>query len=88
MTPFCFLNTINKVINLNKEEYQKYQKWCKENLVTALEGHKITGQSLSGFNQSVMLGNIKPFLSFGEKRKTNIYLRADLEEYAKNKRTR
>lgn len=69
-----------------EEEYKKQQKWCEENLVTASEGHKITGQSLKGFNQSVMLGGIKPFITFGEKRKTNIYLRADLEDYARNKK--
>lgn len=73
---------------MNKEEYEKYQKWCQNNLVMANEGHIITGQSLIGFNQSVMLGHIKPFLTFGEKRKTNLYLRSDLEEYAQNKRIR
>ncbi|WP_203362824.1 hypothetical protein [Bacillus sp. REN10] len=73
---------------MTKEEYEKYQKWCQENLVMAAEGHKITGQSLIGFNQSVTLGKIKPFLEFGEARKTRLYLRSDLEEYAKTKRIR
>ncbi|MEK4029399.1 hypothetical protein MKZ02_12800 [Pseudobacillus sp. FSL P4-0506] len=73
---------------MTEEEYKTQQKWCEENLVMAAEGHKITGQSLTGFNQSVMLGHIKPFLSFGEKRKTNLYLRSELEEYARNKRVR
>ncbi|OAH58609.1 hypothetical protein AWH48_16525 [Domibacillus aminovorans] len=49
----------------------------------AIEGHKITAQSLSSFNQSIILGHIKPFLTHGTKRKTNHYLRADLGEYAK-----
>ncbi|WP_232454600.1 hypothetical protein [Domibacillus aminovorans] len=54
----------------------------------AIEAHKITAQSVSGFKQSIILGHIKPFLTYGAKRKTNLYLRTDLEEYAKNKQIR
>ena len=68
---------------MNTEEIKN---WIYENLVIQDEGIKITGQSTSGFNQSVRTGMIKPFVEFGEKRKTRLYLRSDLEEYAKTKR--
>ncbi|OAH53915.1 hypothetical protein AWH48_11645 [Domibacillus aminovorans] len=73
---------------MSNEDYVIYQKWCQENLVMAIEAHKITAQSVSGFKQSIILGHIKPFLTYGAKRKTNLYLRTDLEEYAKNKQIR
>jgi len=52
------------------------------------EARQITGQSVSGFNQSVATGRIVPFVEFGDKRKTRLYIRVELEEYAKNKRKR
>jgi len=64
------------------------KKWIEENLVMQDEARKITGQSVSGFNQSVQTGRIIPFVEFGDARKTRLYLRSDLEEYAKNKRVR
>ncbi|TES56204.1 hypothetical protein E2L07_05835 [Halalkalibacterium halodurans] len=69
---------------MNKEEVRK---WIKENLVMQDEAKDITGQSVHGFNQSVATGKIEPFVEFGAVRKTRLYLRADLEEYARNKKT-
>jgi len=69
---------------MNNEEIKK---WIKENLVMQDEARTITGQSVSGFNQSVATGKINPFVEFGEVRKTRLYLRSDLEEYAKTKKT-
>lgn len=68
---------------MNKEEIKK---WIEENLVMQDEARTITGQSVSGFNQSVANRNIIPFVEFGTTRKTRLYLRSDLEEYAKNKK--
>jgi len=62
------------------------KRWIEENLVMQDEARTITGQSVSGFNQSVTAGSIKPFVEFGEQRKTRLYLRSDLEVYAKTKR--
>lgn len=66
---------------------KEIKKWIKENLVMQDEARTITGQSISAFNQSVATGKINPFVEFGEARKTRLYLRSDLEEYAKTKKT-
>lgn len=70
---------------MNKEYIKQ---WIQDNLVMQDEARAITGQSVPGFNQSVATGRILPFVEFGEVRKTRLYLRSDLEEYAKNKRIR
>jgi hypothetical protein len=67
---------------------EKIRRWIQDNLVMQDEARRITGQSVSGFNQSVQTGRIIPFVEFGDARKTRLYLRSDLEEYAKNKRVR
>jgi hypothetical protein len=67
---------------------EKIRRWIQDNLVMQDEARRITGQSVSGFNQSVQAGWIIPFVEFGDARKTRLYLRSDLEEYAKNKRVR
>lgn len=68
---------------MNKDNIKQ---WIKDNLVMQYEAREITNQSASAFNQSVATGQIKPFIEFGKVRKTRLYLKADLEEYAKNKR--
>ena len=67
---------------------QGTKQWIKENLVMQEEGMKITNQSKSGFIQSLNAGSIKPFIEFGTTKKTRLYLKSDLEEYAKTKRKR
>lgn len=67
---------------------EKIRAWIQNNLVMQDEGRRITGQSVSGFNQSVTEGWISPFVEFGSSRKTRLYLRSELEEYAKKKRIR
>lgn len=68
---------------MNNEEIKK---WIEDNLVLRDEAESITGQSTSAFGQSVSNGKIKSFVEFGSGRKTRLYLRSELEEYAKNKR--
>lgn len=68
---------------MNKENIKE---WITANLVMQEEARGITGQSVSGFNNAVQSGHIKAFVEFGEARKTRLYLREDLEVYAKNKR--
>lgn len=70
---------------MNNEEIKQ---WIEDNLVMLEQAREITGQSVSGFTQSVQNGKIEPFVEFGESRKTRLYLKSDLEEYAKNKRER
>lgn len=68
---------------------KQIKQWITDNLVLQDEARRITGQSVPGFNQSVMIGRIKPFIEFESgKRTIRLYLRSDLEEYAKNKRAR
>lgn len=65
----------------------KIRQWIIDNLVLPDEARKITDQSIHGFNQSVRTGKIVPFVEFlSGKKKFNLYLREDLEEYAKNKK--
>lgn len=62
--------------------------WINKNLVMQDEARAITKQSISAFNQSVSTGRIKPFVEFGQTRKTRLYNRTDLEAYALNKKKR
>lgn len=67
---------------------QQVQQWMKQNLVDKKGAAEITGQSMTGFNQSVNLGYIVPFFDNGKKGSSSIrlYLKSELEIYAKNKR--
>ncbi|MDI3090006.1 hypothetical protein QJ133_02290 [Priestia megaterium] len=67
---------------------EQIKEWIEQNLIMQDEARAITGQSVTAFNQSVANGKIKAFIEFGGARKTRLYLKADLEEYAKNKRNR
>ncbi|MEK3718892.1 hypothetical protein [Paenibacillus sp. FSL R7-0333] len=67
---------------------QQIKEWIEQNLVMRDEAQIITGQSATGFGQSIQNGGVKAFVEFGELRKTRLYLRSDLEEYARNKRMR
>ncbi|MEI2465022.1 hypothetical protein [Niallia taxi] len=64
------------------------KQWVQDNLLMQEEAMVITNQSVPGFNQSVRAGAIIPFVEYGTKRKTRLYLKSDLEQYAKNKRKR
>lgn len=70
---------------MNSEEIRE---WIQNNLVMQDEARTITGQSVTAFNQSVSTGRIQHFVEFGEARKTRLYLRGELEVYAKNKKVR
>lgn len=65
---------------------EKIKEWINNNLVMQSEARKITNQSVSAFNQSVATGQLKPFVEFGGTRKTRLYLKSDVIEYAKNKK--
>jgi len=69
-------------------EKEEIKKWIENNLVLRDEAESITGQSKPAFGQSVANGNIKAFVEFGNSRKTRLYLRSDLEEYAEKKQRR
>jgi len=69
-------------------EIRDIQQWISENLLTKSESLAITGQTVSGFNQSVRLGYIKPFYesSGSGPSKVKLYLRSDIESYRDNKK--
>lgn len=67
---------------------EEIKKWIEENLVMQDEARTITEQSVSAFNQAVQTEKIKAFAEFGKSRKTRLYLRSEVEEYARNKRVR
>jgi hypothetical protein len=64
------------------------KQWIEHNLVMQDEARTITGQSVSGFNQSIQTGRIRAFVEFGEARKTRLYLREEMVQYGKSKRIR
>ena len=68
--------------------YEEIKKWIPENLLTKEQARQITKQSAAAFNQSVNLRRIKPFFeSNGEGvQKVRLYLKKEIEDYAKNKR--
>ena len=70
---------------MNPEELNKIKIWGQENLMTRQQAAEITGQSYAGFSQSIKLGLIKPFLSFGNSGPSvvRLYLKSDIEEYAR-----
>jgi hypothetical protein len=77
-----------QLFDLMNENLDIVKEWIQENLYMTNEAKKLTGQSIFGFRQSVTSKLIKPFVSFGDKKKTYLYLKQDLLEYAKNKRGR
>lgn len=64
---------------------EQLKQWIEENLLTPREAMEITNQTRSAFNQSVANGHLKPYIS---KDTVRLYLKSDVEEYAKNKRMR
>jgi hypothetical protein len=71
--------------NMDKDT-EHIRQWINDNLVMQQGAMKITGQKKDAFNMSVKTGNIVPFVEFGTNRIIRLYLRSDMEEYAKNKR--
>ena len=67
---------------------EEIKKWLYENLLTKEQSRQITNQSAGAFNQSVNLGRIKPFFETNGNgvQKVRLYLKKDIEDYAKNKR--
>jgi len=73
-------------MNMSHEEIKK---WIEENLVDREEGRKITEQTPVAFTQATQAKVIIPFFHIGEGRtKKSLYLKSELEIYAKNKQKR
>lgn len=66
---------------MDREQLRKY---INENLLTKQEARRLTGQSLSAFNQAVRTGQLKAFYDHGkDQSRVRLFLKTDVEEYAK-----
>jgi len=66
---------------------EQIKQWIMNNLCTREVARGITGQSDSAFGQSLATGRISPFVELESgKRVVRLYLRSDLEKYAKAKK--
>ncbi|MBL1227142.1 hypothetical protein IW510_18615 [Enterococcus sp. BWR-S5] len=72
----------------NPTERTAIQQWITDNLLSTEDAAKITGQTINAFRQSVKLRLVEPFFESEGKgpAKVRLYLKADMENYAKNKR--
>ena len=74
----------NPVRPISSEE-KELQLWMEDNLFGRDSACQITDQSPRAFTQSVATNKIIPFF---ESQRVKLYLKSDLEFYAKNKRVR
>lgn len=59
------------------------KKWILENLVTKQGAMKITGQSGPAFQQAVRTNVVTPFVEYNESPMVRLYLKSEIETYAK-----
>lgn len=70
---------------LTKEQLQDF---LQQNLIDKHEARKITGQSVTAFNQAVLRRKIVPIIKYGNGRGgINLFLREDIELYKQNMKT-
>lgn len=73
------------------ESHEELQTYLKKNLLPMEEARKITGQSVSAFTQSVATGKLIPYYQTTNESgrvQNKLFLKSDLEEYRKSKRTK
>ena len=72
----------------NDQELEEFRKFLEENLLTKNEAMLITKQTPTSFTQSVQLRQLNPIFESEGKgpAKVKLYLRSQVEEYAKNKK--
>lgn len=77
-----------KIDTNNPTERTAIQQWITDNLLSTEDAAKITGQTINAFRQSVKLRLVEPFFESEGKgpAKVRLYLKSDIENYAKNKR--
>lgn len=59
------------------------KEWILENLVTKQGAMKITGQSGPAFQQAVRTNVVTPFVEYNESPMVRLYLKSEIEAYAK-----
>ena len=69
---------------------EQLHKFMTDNLLSKQQAMQITNQSAQAFLQAERTGMFKPFFETPGKTsaKVKLYLRSDIEEYARNKRVR
>lgn len=72
-----------RIHRMTQQEHIK--QWIDMNLLTPKAAMNITQQSRAAFNQSVSTGQIKPYIT---KDTIRLFLKSDMEEYARIKRRR
>ncbi|MCA5014570.1 hypothetical protein H3T55_16290 [Enterococcus sp. S22(2020)] len=72
----------------NDQELEEFKTFLEENLLTKNEAMLITNQTGRSFNQSVATRQLQPIFESDGKgpAKVKLYLRSQVEEYAKNKK--
>lgn len=72
----------------NEQELEEFKQFLHKNLLTKSEAMVITDQTSVAFNQSVQLRQLNPIFESEGKgpAKVKLYLRSQVEDYAKNKR--
>ena len=64
------------------QKIEEIKQFMNKNLLTKKEAMKITGQSLTAFDQAVQTGRLKPFFEKGKGRSMiRLYLKSDVERY-------
>lgn len=59
------------------------REWILDNLVTKQGAMKITGQSGPAFQQAVRTNVVNPFIEYNESPMVRLYLKSEIEAYAK-----
>lgn len=62
---------------------KEMREWILDNLVTKQGAMKITGQSGPAFQQAVRTNMVTPFVEYNESPVVRLYLKSEIEAYAK-----
>ena len=75
-------------MELKINNLDQLKEFMENNLLKKQDAMKITEQTATAFQQSEQTGKIKPFFETDGKgpAKIKLYLKSDMEEYARNKR--
>lgn len=72
-------------MNFNPSNKEDIKSFLHKNIIDKHEARKITGQSVTAFNQAVLRGKIVPIIKYGNGRGgINLFLREDIEVYKGN----
>ncbi len=70
-------------VNMKDTDSKEMREWILNNLVTKQGAMKITGQSGPAFQQAVRTNMVTPFVEYNESPVVRLYLKSEIEAYAK-----